>query len=539
MHQTRATMEKATVLVFIFVSVLARDAVGAVPISCAEIREILAVPGPSPLDAESPRRLDGRAVDDLACFADPAGALTFATPADFRGVVFGAGVSFGNARFEKEVSFKEAKFDAAPDSLHGRQIEFAGAVFEREADFTGAAFRANASFNRCKFGGDVRFSRGRFSKDLWLGQSRFDGNLLLDHVEVGEFVELSRSMIVGDVDIDGAQIHGALELEDAKLLGSLSILRAAVGILWMQSVRIAGRLDGSYSIFGGAEAIMEPGQATSLLERVVVEGQVDFSDARFAGPAIVSRSEFKEGVNLRGAAFDGPIEWSRVESGRFRIDDVVDAFAKHLVPRIEHTGRLKALDEKEAAGVEDVKAVIERLREGFREAWQLQQFNELTAMMHENDGDISYLSRILFGMPSRWGTDLCRVLVVTLGAYLVFALLFFGGLWRGYLTSVRVVPEGEWRDQVHFRLRLTESVLVGEPRFLRWLRGTKLSLSAAIAARAFFKVGFGYRYRVYPEGWGYVLVALAWVGGLFMLVHVAVTLLSTMPVVGLLFYGAN
>ena len=190
---------------------------------------------------------------------------------------------------------------------------------------------------------------------------------------------------------------------------------------------------------------------------------------------------------------------------------------------------------------EDLREIYNAIESSFREAnnrlaaneaiwawWRPRRDNTLENWMSWIT--VQYWAFLILGdLPSRYGIDLYRVALVSVGLMLFFAMIY----WCNFLLQTHVY---KWKPKVNlkprpdqkrtFRFRPFERFFQSREKQWRPLHPLKDAL--LLSGRAFFKLSLG---TTYPRTRMLVVIAsVEWIAGMYMLIHFLLTLKNTLPI---------
>src|SRR5262249_46829706 len=138
------------------------------------------------------------------------------------------------------------------------------------------------------------------------------------------------------------------------------------------------------------------------------------------------------------------------------------------------------------------------------------------------DRESCFLFWLLFGLPSNWGTSLTRIVAISGILIAIVWSLFF---WLGAPIE-RKTPEGGEPQDPSLRLRFFEPYF--DNPVCPGVRASYPWIAIAATLRSFLKIGWGYRYKF--TQCGRCIAVGSWIVGLFMLLHLIITLTNTVPI---------
>ena len=179
------------------------------------------------------------------------------------------------------------------------------------------------------------------------------------------------------------------------------------------------------------------------------------------------------------------------------------------------------------------REVNDRLAEN--EAWYLGMVADQESQYSDVKDWVSWIAvkywafLILRDIPSRYGIDLCRVVLVSVFLMLLFAMIYWPYFDREIYVNNRkaCVKLKPFPDQKRvFRFRPVERFFASGEKQERPLHPCKDALF--LSGRAFFKLGLG---TAYPRTRMLVGIAIVeWIAGMYMLIHFLFAVRNTSPI---------
>ena len=533
-------------------------------LNCEEVVRILAQ-AQEPRDGIIIHPLSGKTLDgDFRCLGDEPRFQYFA---DFEGatfsgdvwlphVIFEEGVSFQNVVFEGEADFYDARFPAGAD--------FAGAEFRGNANFAGAQFNGHTEFQRANFRGRSDFGLAHFCDTAFFEEAEFAKSTSFKDTDFFRDADFSE-VVFRDADFGRARFFNDARFADTAFKGIVSFRSARFYKEFVLSgsfsdwVTFAGstidRWNANKIRFKGFVDVTGVSVGEMSLTDSFFDDEVDFVGARFLGPVKWERVRFRRRADLRRATFSAPVHWSFVTSESLRLGWFSSKLAEHLEPwpvTREAPDSIETMERKTTEATESFVDVLTGLQAAFVEHRQFGDRNAVAAKIQDLSLEVppagwSELSRsviwpvwklakqLTLGIPSRWGTDLLRVVLVSLA---LSATVFAGFMLLG--SGIKAHSAERKPIEYGMRIRILERYVFGKK--MADNRGgrigesvsTRLAVALGITIRSFFKVGKGTTYRELSSAamtWSRV----SWGLGLFMLAHLIVAVKNTIPLVSLLF----
>ena len=327
-----------------------------------------------------------------------------------------------------------------------------------------------------------------------------------------------------------------------------------------------------------------------MFQNLIFEKEVDFLRSTFRNDAIFVQNRFRSTWDLTGVTFEGPEKnknphlclsfnrinklflerehlgyeswWTKAEDffqkpsivlGKSQIRDVIGdgpySCSEFLVKPHGENEAGATLDKsrgenKSGKENEELWEIYTAIESSFREAndrlaeneaWYLSMVVYQENQYSDVEDWISWIAleywtfRIFADLPSRYGIDLHRVILVSVGFILVFAIIY----WCYFLLQIHVykrelyVKLKPFPDQKRaFRFRPFERFFQSSEKQWRPLHSLKDALF--LSGRAFFKLGLGTAYpRTRTLVW---ITGIEWLAGMYMLVHFLVAVKNTLPI---------
>ena len=471
---------------------------------------------------------------DGASFA----AGTFGDNANFFGITFHSLAAFQWTTFGDYASFTDSKFH--------RQALFYDARFGNHAGFSEAKFHKLGAFSLAVFRGDANFRQATAYR-LGLADTVWQGRVDFRESQIEVF------------DWDSNQVPSTVK-------GIFDAREATFGSVSIRDVYFSDLAD-----FSDAELGVTGGKSTLAFENVIFDKAADFLRTKFRHDAIFVRNRFRGLWDLTSAAFRKKetgenthlcLSFNRISRLRVQRRLLYDTRTKHLFQslrlflfpsigdslirgvRIRDSQKSCADLRNSSAsnngdrsfrGNEELSAIYTTISSSFRavndkwgenEAWYL-------GMVAGREDTISQMKRwpprwvpwILLDVPSRYGIDLYRVILVSTALMLLFTPIYWG-YFRLIVNSesVKLAPISEQRRVLRFR-PLEQYFAVTEARerqLLPFRDGLFLS------GRVFVQLGLGTLYPRRP--WLVFVATVEWLIGLFMLIHFLLAVKNTLPI---------
>ena len=504
----------------------------------------------------------------------------------------GRGRSDTNFPGEQKYSEVSADFD---NTKFLEDADFHGTMFRASASFRRAMFQGDADFRNTHFEHDANFARVMVTGHMSLESAEVKCRLKVDNTSFGARMdwrnirvhELSwdskvvPSTVTGLFDAGNA-IFGRLGVTNVRFFDLANFADARFGGTGSTAPNGPPVCDlGSRSpdVSGGPNA-RKPG---AVFERVIFDQESDFVRTLFVDDAIFVRNRFRKSWNLTDAIFGytkdtrdqadanrgrlcgsynrldklhmpGP-DVSNYRSGwerLFRPMSTLTVLKRSGIRGVMYSKTVNSYVCRDlfqyVDGEEDLSAVYMTVATSFRhaknrsaenEAWYLGTVSEMEKEYRLANGEVlsvaSYwLFRIFGDIPSRFGTDLVRVGVVSVAVVIMFGLLYW--CYFDYQVSctrmeVRVRGRLPAKQARNFRFRPFERYF--EMRVETGSRAVQpLRDAMLLSCRTFFKMGLGTTYPAMP--WLVRLAHAEWVIGAFVLIHFLLAMKNTLPI-GLLF----
>ena len=474
----------------------------------------------------------------------------FNMKASFGSAVFNQGATFTRAQFRQRVDFNIVEF------ANGA-VSFANSIFDAEATFRRARFTGPAMFFRVQFNMGASFRKAVFRNEANFEKATFGGALSFREATIQGLFRLAettwedradfRESIIANLDWNSenrpSTVKGVFDARDAKL-NSLTI----------KDVHFSDLADFSRATFG------ETASGTKdkiLFEDVIFERAADFLRAKFQANAIFVDNRFRGVLDLTNTSFETRARLCLLDNriGQLLLDRRYlnttqnwQLFWNGLADRLSES-RFRALEvmtsgepvrpyacaepKQSNSNHEHLEKIYRSIASSFRNANDWRGENEawylaIVASRKAGDPFWDIVHGVLLDLPSRYGIDYVRVLVVS-----VFCVLFFWPLYWFYFRWVLL--------KKHRELPLINLAAPPDPRrafrfrpferlFLPTVRETR-DLSPCLDAlflscRAFFKLGLGSSYPPVLAS----LVYVEWVLGMYMLIHFLFVLKNTLPI---------
>ena len=505
---------------------------------------------------------------------------TFGDDALLAEAKFGNYATFNRTTFGNRTSFFEATF--------GNYASFDAATFGDDALFVRATFGDNASFFGATLGKDtsLRLARVRGNLDLssttWEGRADFRGAVIQGLSWTGKN---HPSGIKGVFDAREAKFKNAV-IKDVHFSDLVDFSHVEFGGSWkFSSDKKIPKAD-SCQRPNDVPPAEQSEQKTEefIFQNLIFEKEVDFLRASFRNNAIFVRNRFLDAWDLTGVKLpkkEGPedtknphlcLSFNRINKlfmerehlgyesswtedfslnwrprnalGKSRIRGVIgdDPYtcSDFLDKSREENESGTALDKsygknKSDKKNEDLGEIYKTIESSFRgtndrlaenEAWYL----SMVAERESQYSDVEYWTfRIFADLPSRYGIDLYRVVLVSVVLMLVFTIIY----WCYFLLLIHFykwklnVKLKPFPDQKRaFRFRPFERFFQSREKQERPLHHLKDALF--LSGRAFFKLGLGTAYpRTRMLVW---ITGIEWIVGMYMLIHFLLAVKNTLPI---------
>ena len=498
---------------------------------------------------------------------------SFLSSTTFEGASFSQRLQMTRATFRDHANFTDAKFQEGADlsrNMFLARVTFEGTTFHGPVTFYSTEFAAvdqeSPSFDRTTFAGEADFREVRIER-LQLSTSALSGETSFRDADIREELNLSELSFPEGLDLRGATI-GHLEWSFATVFSSVEgpvdgrqmHLKGAN----FTNVRFSSAVDFSGTRLGSEDS-------TVVFHRTTFEKDFNLLHARFRGDAVFLRNKVMGLWNISDANFDESANLclSFNEAARLKIDRALIGSEASASPGSVHMSlsapslgsspirgltilerryTCRAVDrDSEAYGAliqeQSLASVYAELEQAFHrlgdwvgenEAWYL---SAVAARQMTQAKALRVVAVALLDYPSRYGVDLLRALLVSLGLMLGFALLYFVyftiQIRRG--RRPKVVPAKTKGRTGRVRLLLAEPLFGSD--HVDGVRLRPLRDSLCLSGRVFFKLGRGTRYP--RTKFLLVLVYLEWCVGLYMLLHVLLAVKNSLPFVLAFLAGAS
>ena len=506
------------------------------------------------------------------------GAARFGERASFVTARFGERASFVTARFGERASFARARFgDGASfvTARFGERASFGLARFGNHATFSKGNFDKNISFASTTFGGDISFRGATMKGKLKLFSTNWEGR--------ADFRETEIQALCWDSTDSPSSVKGVFDAREAKFKKAVfkeirfSDLVDFSDVEFGRFGKISSDNDKSKMDSCKREAdeppLKQSEQETEkfLFQNLIFEKEVDFLRAAFHNDAIFVWNRFHSVWDLTGVKLPKN-EWPEDTKNphlclSFNLINKLFLQREHLGYESSWTENfvpnllpLTALKKSRVRGVlgdamyscsnfldksrgenksgkenEDLWEIYNTIGSSFREANDRLAENEAwyLSLVAEQESQYSDMKKwwlfILGDLPSRYGIDLYRVVLVSVVLMLVFAMIY----WFYFLLLIHFY---KWKLKVKlkpfpdqkraFRFRPFERFFQTLEKQERPLHPWKDALS--LSGRAFFKLGLG---TVYPPTRMLVWIAsVEWILGMYMLIHFLLAVKNTLPI---------
>ena len=509
---------------------------------------------------------DGATFDKLAFFS----RATFGDHASFKRATFGDRAFFKRATFSDRAFFKRATFS---DRAFFFEAEFCAG-----ASFDGATFRADISLRSATVNGELNLVSTN-----WEGRADFRESIIQDlfwdsndRPSGVKGVFDAREATFGKVTIKDVHFSDLVDFSDAEFGRSGN----------NSSDDDKPRTD-SCGRKTDKSSPEQPGHESEkiIFEHTIFEKEVDFLRAEFCNDAIFVRNRFRGVWDLTDATFE------RKEGQDKKGEQEEEEKNSHLCLSFNRIGKLfmerkhlgyesswtkdfflrllplTALKKSRIRGVigdeeyscarvnesreknenEDLWEIYRTIESSFREvndrlaeneAWYLGMVADRESQYSDVKDWVSWIaveywaSLILRDIPSRYGIDLYRVVLVSICLMLFFAI-FYAYYFRRQIRInkrkqyVKLKPRPDQKRAFRFRPfeRFFQSWQTWE-RQERPLHPCKDALF--LSGRAFFKLGLG---TAYPRTRMLVGIAIVeWIAGMYMLIHFLFVVRNTSPI---------
>ncbi|CAN5670731.1 hypothetical protein BH23PLA1_BH23PLA1_33400 [soil metagenome] len=181
----------------------------------------------------------------------------------------------------------------------------------------------------------VRLQRLEVDRDL---AARGPIDLAIDQAKIGTDLRVTDSLaalalddvdITGSIDLSDARIHGPVRMSRSQVYKTLRAERARLGDLTIHASNCTGNMLFARAEIGGSLCIAQPGEwlapgasppgkphpAAGALAGTVFRDQLDFTGARFLGPADFSHLVVEYEAKFEHAEFAGPVDFTGVQAG--------------------------------------------------------------------------------------------------------------------------------------------------------------------------------------------------------------------------------
>lgn len=520
-----------------------------------------------------PATFDGVAFGPNASFM----GAEFNGIADFVEAVFGPNASFGRAEFAGPVSFDDASFDD--------KAWFSDAVFGSDTSFRRAEFAGPASFENTSFGNTAWFSDAVFCNGAAFTDAASNGDINFQNAEIKRRLNFSNTKWAGRVNFRNAVLETLFwdSTQDPSIVkGVFDARGATLSNVLFRDVRFPDIVNFSNATIGGIDvpdqreidkrmmcegvmSIPATGDRNNIVfENLVFESTADFFRTKFQEDAIFVRNHFPAMWDLTNVTFqkEGTDEKSHLCLSFNRIGKLAME-GKHLYgeefgtsfwslfpsPSAEES-RIRTVSVEEdgsflCIGLEGIDEGHERLanvygtleksfreandKRGEKEAWYLGKVAARESNSLQSQRWVPrWVPWILLDIPSRYGIDLARVCLVSIGIMLLFFFIFWSYLHmllkRQQVGLVKLAhPPNHTRV---LRFRPFEPFMESADKSTRPLRPLKDAL--LLSGRAFLNLGLG---STYPRMRALIWIAnVEWLLGMGMLIHFFIAVKNSLPI---------
>ena len=505
---------------------------------------------------------------------------TFGSEASFTGVTFGDKASFWDATFGYRASFWGATFgDKAffTGATFGSEASFTDTTFGYWAFFTGATFGSKASFSDSTFGDRVSFTGATFGSEASFTGVTFDDRIFFWGATFGDKASFVETTFGGDASLREVKVKGKLALSGTHWAGRADFRESTIANLSWDSGSRPSRVTGVFDARGATfeEAIIKDVSFSNLVdfsdtnfgkrghvtfENVIFEKEVDFLRATFWHDAIFVRNRFRGAWDLTGITFQESIgrtalclSFNRISKlfvERTLLDSAEGFLSRLLGPPSLERSRIRSLtgsgtrscatlasQSHEKNGSSQIKnepllAIYNTLalsfresndRQGENEAWYLGQ----VADRQQHPPLKRWVCWLFLDIPSRYGIDIYRVVLVSLLLWFLFASVIYIYFRRQASDSDLTVLLSPFPTHHRaFRFRPVEPFFQNQSD--QKTRPLSPKDAMFLSGRAFFKLGLG---TVYPYNPMLRRVAyVEWAFGMYMLIHFLFVVKNTLPI---------
>ena len=495
--------------------------------------------------------------------------------ASFSRVTFGDDTHFSSTAFHDDATFFLVTF--------GDQTSFSGATFHENARFNGATFGDDTKFYRATFAGNAIFFRAIFGGEMSLWRTTFRGKLNLSNTTWEGQADLREAVVQNLCWISmeyPSKVKGVFDAREAKFMKAV-----------FRDIHFSDLVDFSDVDFGRTENTLSDGNNSKknscgrkvrpspkqseqepekfLFQGLIFEKEVDFLRAAFHNNAIFIGNRFRSMWDLTGVKFqprEGQAErenphlclsFNRINKLFMERQQLghVSSWTEYFFPDLLPLTALKKSRIRDVIGdgsfscsdfsdtspkengnsneTEDLSEIYKTIELSFREANDRLAVNEawyLGMLATHKSSNVKNWAFWVFGdFPSRYGIDLYRVVLVSVGFMLAFSI-FYGCYFRRQIRIkkrkqyVKLKPRPDQKRA--FRFRPFERFSQSEERQKRPLHPWQDALF--LSGRAFFKLGLGTAYpRTRVLVW---VVNVEWFLGMYMLIHFLLALKNTLPI---------
>ena len=475
----------------------------------------------------------------------------FNMKASFVHAVFNQGATFTRAQFRQRVDFNFVEF------AKGGAVSFANSIFDAEATFRRARFTGPATFYRVRFNMGTSFRKAVFYKSADFEKATFGSALSFREATIQGRFRLVETTWEGRADFRRsmiAELDWHSENSPSTVKGVFDVREAELKSLTIKDVHFSDLADFSGATFGKTAPETED---KILFEDVIFERAADFLRAKFQSNAIFVDNRFRGVLDLTNASFetharlcllDNRISQLLMDRGHLSTTQNRQLLWNGLADRLFES-RFRALkvmtsgepnrpytcaepdqsDNDLDSHHDQLQKIYRSIESSFRNANDLWGENEawyLRTVANRKAGGRFWdiVLGILLDLPSRYGIDYIRALVVSVLLVLLFWAvywLYFRWLFLKKQRALLVINLAAPPDQRSaFRFRPFERLFRPTVRETRPLRPCLDALF--LSCRAFFKLGLGSSYPPVLAS----LVYVEWVLGMFMLIHFLIVLMN-------------
>ena len=501
---------------------------------------------------------------------------SFGENVSFKGASFGDYTFFKGATFADDTRFSGASF--------GGDVFFSGSIFGGDISLRGATFRGKLDLPGTTWEGRADLRETVIQVLCW-NSTNYPSSVkgVLDAREAkfkkAVFKEIRFSDLVDFSDVDfgrSGKISPDKEKSKKDSCRSPGVVPPAKEFDEKTEQFIYRNLILEADVVSSAKQL-EQKTEEFIFQNLIFEKEVDFLRATFRNDAIFVRNRFHSVWDLTGVTFKEPEEkkhshlclsFNRINKLYMERQHLgyqsswTDYFFPDMLPltalkksrvrgvigdirySCSHLSDTSPKENKISNENEDLSEIYKTIASSFREANDRLAENEawyLSMVAHKEsqyskvkDWEffivVEYWVRLIFAdFPSRYGIDLFRVVLVSVGLMFFFALIY----WCYFLLQIHVhkwklyVKLKPFPDQKRaFRFRPFERF------FQRWEKQERplhpLKDALFLSGRAFFKLGLGTAYpRTRMLVW---ITSVEWIVGMYMLIHFLLAVKNTLPI---------